>query len=187
MQTRPTIQDVQTKMSTIIDVCHNCPITSNKGGVGHLLEDLLGIPRSSACLDCIDGEVKAFPLKKLKNGTLVPKETIAVTMLSTDCLRSEEFSSSRCFQKMSRMLMIPYLRDGDNITFYKPTLLELQGDVLTLIKQDYDAIRNDFLTTGELHSEIGTYLQNRTKGPGGEKKTRAFYLRTGFLTKYVAF
>lgn len=164
-----------------------CPIEKNKGKVGHHLEDLLGIPRSSACLDCIDGEVKTFPLKKDNRGTLSPKETIAVTMLSQEGLRTEEFCQSRCFQKMKKMLMIPYLRDGDTITFYKPTLLECKGELLTSIQNDYDQIRKTFLDTGELHSETGLYLQNRTKGPGGAKKTRAFYLRTSFMSAFVEF
>lgn len=187
MNSRQTIAEIQKKLEPIVGIPHNCPLERNKGKVGHLLEDLLGIPRSSVCLDCSDGEVKTFPLKKEKNGNLTPKETIAVTMLSQEGLRNEEFCQSRCFQKMENMLVIPYLRDGDTITFYKPTLIQCKDELLTYIQKDYNEIRSTFLTTGELHSETGTYLQNRTKGPGGEKKTRAYYLRTSFLNAFVEF
>jgi len=154
-----------------------CPITANKGQVGHLLEDLLEIPRSSECLDCSDGEVKVVPLKRLKNGKIVPKETIAVTMMEKEFT---DFEESRCFKKMERMLVIPYLREGDSVLFYTPTLIELNGLLLELIKADYDLIRSS-----PLQSKIGKYLQTRTKGPGGSVKTRAFYLRTLFITEFV--
>ena len=42
-------------------------ISSNKGKPGQFVEDRLGIKLSSDCLDCLDGEIKLFPLKQLKN------------------------------------------------------------------------------------------------------------------------
>jgi hypothetical protein len=88
---RKTINEIYTKCLSIINIEYELPITTNKGKPGQFLEDLLGIPHSSDCLDCLDGEVKAFPLKMLKNGTLVPKETIAVTMLNKDELSTNDF------------------------------------------------------------------------------------------------
>lgn len=184
---RPTIRQVAEKMALVVGKAFVCPITKNKGAVGHLLEEKLGIPKSSACLDCSDGEVKAFPLKRLKTGTLVPKETVAVTMLSEDALKECEFHDSKCFRKMERMLMIPYLRDKDTVTFFEPTLIELKGEILELLKADYDFIRTTFVNTGVLQSKNGKYLQSRTKGPGGAIKTRAFYLRPSFMKKFVTF
>jgi DNA mismatch repair protein MutH len=182
---RPTIEEVSQKLLELIGTPQTCPKTKNKGGAGHLLENFLGIPRSSACLDCSDGEVKAFPLKRLKNGSLVPKETVAITMLSTNALTKEEFQDSKCFMKMKHMLMVPYLREKDTVTFFKPTIIELKDELLATIKADYDQIRSEYLSTGTLKSATGKYLQNRTKGPGGDKKTRAFYLRTHFMKTYV--
>jgi hypothetical protein len=174
---RQTINDIQERMTNVSMKIYVCPITANKGAVGHLLEDLLEIPRSSECLDCSDGEVKIVPLKRLKNGKIVPKETIAVTMMEKEFT---EFEESRCFKKMRRMLVIPYLRDGDNVIFYTPTLIELNGALFDIIKKDYELIRSS-----PLQSKIGKYLQTRTKGPGGSVKTRAFYLRTLFTTEFV--
>jgi hypothetical protein len=184
-QDRPTISVVMNKMESIINKSIVSAKNSNKGSVGHLLEDMLGIPRSSACLDCIDGEVKVFPIKKRPNGTLTAKETVAVTMLSQDNLLKEEFIDSKCYQKMKTMLMIPYLRESDTITYFAPTLIVLNDELFDLIKADYNEIRQSFIETGELHSKTGTYLQNRTKGPGGAKKTRAYYLRQAFMNKFV--
>jgi hypothetical protein len=174
-----SIAEIQEKLSTIVNVQIHCPKIENKGAVGHLLEEKVGILRSSACLDCIDGEIKTVPLKKLQNGKLVPKESIAVTMMEKEF---SDFEKSRCFKKMQRMLVIPYLRDGDNVVFYSPTLIELTGALFELIKADYDLIRNS-----PLQSKIGKYLQTRTKGPGGSNKTRGFYLRPLFMREFVNF
>ena len=174
---RQTIIQIQERMASVIGKTYMCQITANKGAVGHLLEDLLEIPRSSECLDCSDGEVKVVPLKRLKNKKIVPKETIAVTMMEKEF---SDFEDSRCFKKMERMLVIPYLREGDTVMFYDPTLIELKDELLSTIKADYDLIR-----TSPLQSKIGKYLQTRTKGPGGDIKTRAFYLRTSFTSEFV--
>ena len=176
---RQSIAQIQDRMVSISGKTYDCPISTNKGAVGHLLEDTLSIPRSSACLDCSDGEIKVVPLKRLTNGLLVPKETIAVTMLEKEF---KNFEESRCFQKMERMLVIPYLRDGDTIVFYEPTLIELKGDLFDLIKADYDLIRRS-----ALQSKIGKYLQTRTKGAGHGTTSRAFYLRTLFTKIFVKF
>ena len=187
MTEKPTMNQIRERMCLMVGKAFVCPITKNKGAVGHLLEENLGIPKSSACLDCEDGEVKAFPLKRLKNGKLVPKETVAITMLSEDELKTCEFRDSKCFRKMERMLMIPYLRDKDIVVFSDPTLIELKDDILELLKADYDLIRDTFVNTGVLQSKNGKYLQTRTKGPGGLVKTRAFYLRPSFMKTFVAF
>ena len=71
---RPTISEIQKIFNNEIKgKCFNLPLTKNKGLPGIILENKLGIPNSTACLDCADGELKLFPLKKLKNGTIVPK------------------------------------------------------------------------------------------------------------------
>lgn len=184
---RPTIEDVLERIKGITGIPIESPLCKNKGSVGHLLEEKLGIPKSSACLDCEDGEIKVFPLKRLKNGKLVAKESVAVTMLSTTSLEKDDFCSSKCYQKMKRMLMVPYLRDDTTILFYSPTLIELKEDILSAIQADYDAIREDLVVVKKLQSRTGVYLQNRTKGPGGDIKTRAYYLRPTFMNTFVRF
>ena len=80
MTTRPSLFAVKTVFDNAIrGTSHNFPRTANKGNVGQRLETLLGIPNSPACLDCSDGELKLFPVKKLANGVFSPKETIAIT------------------------------------------------------------------------------------------------------------
>ena len=169
---------------------HLCPKISNKGRVGHLVEELCGIPKSSNPLDCFDGEVKCFPLKRLKDGTLVPKETIAITMLQPGTLLTTEFVASNAYKKLANCLYVPYLRTSDTIRFFKPYILSVPPCLMRVLyrqfKADYVAIQDAFRATGTLHntSQLGVYLQNRTKG-SKSSTSRAFYLRPVFLKKYV--
>lgn len=104
------------------------PHTRDKGKVGKFIENICGIPTSSACLDCIDGEVKVFPLKQLKTGEIVPKETIAITMFNTEAmLNTPDFRDTRIYKKISSVLFIPYLREGSMCRFYPHYLFELNS------------------------------------------------------------
>lgn len=182
---RPTLDTVRELVIRVGSI--SCPKTANKGAVGILCEQLAGIPQSSAHIDCSDGEVKVFPLKRLANGTLGPKETIAVTMLNTSKLESQpDFANSHVGTKMAKMLFIPYLRDGDSIQFYPPIDFSLEGLALENLKKDYDLIRNTYMDAGVLSSSVGAYIQTRTKGAGGDApKTRAYYLRKEFIHTFL--
>jgi len=183
-----TIAEIYAKFTPLVGKLHTLQLTKNKGLPGIVLEQLLGIPQTSNCLDCIDGELKLFPVKKLKNGTLVPKETIAVTMLSTDALRAHDFYASKCYKKMSRMLIVPYYRSGDSIQFMEAKIIDKDlsefADLYATLAADYTAIRQNYLDHGVLQSSSGTLLQNRTKGAKGTT-TRAFYLRPEFMKRYI--
>jgi hypothetical protein len=180
-----TIAKIYAKIILLVGKEYTLPLTSNKGLPGNFLEDLLGIPHTSNCLDCSDGELKLFPVKKLKNGTLVPKETIAVTMLSTDELRRNDFNSSKCFKKMSRMLIVPYYRTGDTIRFMNPKIVDKEcsefAELYKTLESDYNQIRANYIEKNVLESTTGKLLQNRTKGAGHGSTSRAFYLRPAFM------
>jgi DNA mismatch repair protein MutH len=182
-----TLQTVLERLSPYAGTTHLCPTTANKGVAGFLVETLAGIPQTSNCLDCIDGEVKCFPLKRLKSGALVPKETVAVTMIQPTGLATTPFTESNAYKKLANCLYIPYLRTGDNIQLFKPAILTVMPSLFASLKADYDAIVSAYVATGTLSGTtgLGTYLQNRTKGAGHGTTSRAFYLRTGFLKEVV--
>lgn len=112
---------------------------------------------------CTDGEVKTVPLKK---------GSIAITMLC-----KKDFKTPKCFKKMSRMLIIPYLRDGDTIQFTELILMEkgVFGELYDVLEADYNRIRKNYIETGILTSKTGDLLQNRTKGPGHVLSTAMYY------------
>ena len=183
------LNDIHTKILSLLGKQHCCPVTKNKGKPGLLLEMMTGIPQTSNCLDCSDGELKTVPVVRHKSGKLVPKETIAVTMLNRDDLKAQDFKASKCFMKMKRVLIVPYLRNNDNIQFLTPVLIDASQDayasIYEALEKDYASIRDQFLTKNTLESSTGTYLQNRTKGSGHGSKSRAFYLRKQFVEKWV--
>ena len=87
------------------------------------------------------------------------------------------------------MLIVPYLREGDNIQYLAPTLIDKENPIYTTLydqfSEDYTNIRQGFIETGLLESKTGILLQNRTKGPGHGSTSRAFYLRPAFMKQYV--
>jgi len=187
---RQCIDHVHKKVIEIANTTYELPKTANKGKPGNYLEELTGIPTSSECLDCTDGEVKVFPLKKLRSGTTAPKETVAVCMINNNDLVGTDFYESRCYKKLSNVLFVGYYREDDKITYMQPTLfnLDAHNEIKEQLKNDYDTIREYFMKNNTLEgsSKLGVYLQNRTKGQGGNApKTRAFYLRTGFIRRWV--
>lgn len=195
-----TIAEAAVRIRAICGVPHVCPVTLNKGKPGILLEQLCGIPQTSNCLDCVDGEIKSFPVKRVLGrtggrggggggggGRLVPKETVAITMLDRVLLSSQTFAESRCYTKLRHTLFVPYLREADTVTFMEPRLicLDTMPELCDRLRVDYDAIRDGFVADGILRSAMGVYLQTRTKGKGHGSISRAFYLRVRFLTEFI--
>lgn len=173
-----SLSEAQARLKSIAGTSHEIPKSSNKGGVGHHLESLLGIPKSSNCLDFADGELKAFPLKKLKDGRLVPKETVAVTMATG--FTEKEFDDHRAGKKLSNTLFVPYYREGDTVEYKDPIHFTRDSALYGKLQDDYNTIKGEYAVKGKLSSSTGEYLQTRTKGQK-DSDTRAFYVRTGFL------
>jgi len=192
---RPTINKIQTiYRSDVKGRKFFCPKEKNKGKAGLLLEGLLGIPTSSACLDCEDGELKAFPQSKatsrtrlakqvgLGEGDYIASETVAVTMVKPEKLPNTSFEESRLYKKISNVLFTPYVRTGDHIEFHGDIIFNKEHPLFDQIKKDYDTIQKFYIENGCTKGKVGKLLQVRTKGAGGKApKTHAFYLRRQFL------
>ena len=187
--TMSTLAIVEEKLLPHVGKAVLCPICPNKGIAGILMEKLAGIPQTSNIVDCEDGEVKSFPLKSLKNGSLVPKETVAVTMVQPESLLTVPFADSNVCKKLTRVLYLPLVRDGDNIILVKPVLHELSpsNPIYAQLEADYNSICAYYKETKTLSgsTNLGLFLQTRTKGAGHGTTSRAFYLRTNFLKEHV--
>ena len=204
---RPSVSEVQQKFDTTLKgTRHYLPITNNKGEAGQLSEILLGIPLSSECLDCCDGEIKLFPLKRLKRkkaGEWTPKESIAITTSGIHTPEAIPWDESYLQKKISNVLFISYYRDGENndyINYMSSYVLNSSNcNLYDNFKADYEKITTYYRTNGvnqtpkisrtenDISNTInGTYIQGRTKGPGGnKKKTVAFYFITKNFVKNV--
>ncbi len=181
---RPTIATVQTLLEPILGHVYNLPKCANKGRPGLYLEELLGIPTSSACLDCTDGEIKTFPLKRSPEGILTPKESVAVTMLQKETLLTTTWEDSRAYAKLKNTLFIGYIRDGDNITYQNAVIFTEQHPLMEVLAKDYATIQEN-AAAGVMTGKIGKLLQTRTKGAGHGSTSRAFYVRTQFLAEIM--
>lgn len=180
---RPTLLSITERLAPLVGISHAVPRTANKGAAGHHLETLLGIPHGPACLDCEDGELKAFPLKRNAKQKLLPKETVAVTMCDLKALPTTSFAESRVAAKLRCTLFVPYVRSNDeSVTYFKPILFTEAHSLWAALAVDYIEIQKR-AAEGKMTGSIGIYLQTRTKGSGHGSTSRAFYLRPKFLSE----
>jgi len=180
----------------------------NKGMVGQVLEQVLGVGNSTRTLDLADGELKTH--KSTPAG--VPQETVAVTMVSTiidEMYDHRLFRETRVYKKLNRTIFVPAYRDRsakpEDWMFLRPVFVELDTElwwgVREALHKDYDSIcrhTKACFTSGDrmLHGTPapGHILQIRTKdsepyspiyservGRYVSNKNYAFYLTKGFI------
>ena len=165
----------------------------NKGWAGHVLEKHLGLPlNSSRRPNAGSWELKLISLEYLKRGGLTVKETMWVTQITPDEIKQNDFENSHLLTKLKRVVIgarIWESKQEERSIFYGVTTFDLLDDleIYNQIKADYDLVRETILTQGFsfLKSEMGKYVQPRTKGRGHGSTSRAFYARVSFLKKFV--
>lgn len=164
----------------------------NKGWAGQLVENYLGLEtNSSPKPDFGDWELKTTSLKRLKNGKLSVKETIAVTMISPQDVLEKEFKDSHLFQKLNRMLILSRIwknKYEPSSEVYSVVKFDLDDDeIYNTVKEDYDYIREVIVKGGleALSGRMGNIIQPRTKGAGHGSVSRAFYIRRPFVNQIV--
>jgi DNA mismatch repair protein MutH len=170
----------------------------NKGWVGHVIEAYLGLPRNSLQTGDFyddDGpwELKTVSLRQ-KGGVWVPKETLAVTMIS-ESLELPEFYESNLFHKLRRMVVVgrAFISRSESdaqVVFVHPFDLESPENeqLLAEIKADYEevrALRNQPEGYYQLTGKMGVWVQPRTKGAGHGTRSRAFYARKKLVAVFL--
>ena len=165
----------------------------NKGWAGHVIERFLGLPLSSAQAPNFGTwELKMCSLKYLRDGSLTVKETMAITMIDPYNVANTQFENSHLLAKLRKGVIAARIwisQKEESSVLHSVVTFDLgDSEVYNQIREDYNVARNAIIRGGldALKSEMGTYIQPRTKGPGHKpKKTRAFYARTGFLKKFI--
>jgi len=170
----------------------------NKGWKGLVLERLAGLQTNvSKAPNGLTYELKSVAFHKVGDA-LVPKETMAITMINPEELKAHEFFESHCWAKLKAIVFCAVQWDGLNAKGSK--LLSVASldfaeddDLIKEIKADYDFIRAKLIKEGfdALTGKDGKWIQARTKGTGGINPrtgkrrpiTRAFYARTGLVKK----
>ena len=166
----------------------------NKGWAGHVLEHHLGLPINSAQSPNFGSwELKTISLKRLKNGKITIKETMAITMIDEYNIKKTDFEQSHLLAKLQKIVMPARIwvnqEETESILYgvYEFDLNDIE--IYNQIKADYNLVRRTIVEKGfsALTGSMGVYIQPRTKGPGHGSISRAFYARTSFLKKIIVF
>lgn len=168
--------------------------TVNKGWAGHVCERHLGIPiNSSQSPNFGSWELKSIPLKKLKNGALQFKETMAITMIDPYQVVRTPFEDSHLLSKLRKAVCVARTVGSsfeDPTYIHSVSFIDLRGEIYEAVRLDYEAVRACLTESDRgiscLTGAMGTYVQPRTKGPGHGSTSRAFYARPRFLAQFIA-
>jgi DNA mismatch repair protein MutH len=162
----------------------------NKGWAGHVIERYLGIPiNSSQSPNFGSWELKVIPLKYLRNGNLVIKETMAITMIDPVNVANTPFEKSHLLAKLQKAVIVARVwvdqKESTSILSTVKTFDLSDPMIYAQVKADYELVRKtireqDF---SSLTGKMGVYIQPRTKGPGHGSTSRAFYARKQFLNQ----
>ena len=170
----------------------------NKGWKGLVLERLAGLETNvSKAPNGLTYELKSVAFRYVKD-ELVPKETMAITMINPKELKAHSFFESHCWAKLKTIVFCAVKWNGKNsevAELIKVASLDFAEDdkLIKEIKADYDFIREKLIKHGfeSLTGKDGKWIQARTKGIGGINPrtgkrrpiTRAFYARTSLVKK----
>jgi DNA mismatch repair protein MutH len=162
----------------------------NKGWKGLVLERLAGLQTNiSKAPNGLTYELKSVAFHHVKD-ELVPKETMAITMINPEELKTHSFFESHCWAKLKTIVFCAVKWNGKNsesAELLKVASLDFAEDdeLIKEIKADYDFIRNKLIKQGfkALTGADGKWIQARTKGAGHGSTSRAFYARMPLVKK----
>jgi len=162
----------------------------NKGWKGLVLERLAGLQNNiSKAPNGLSYELKSVSFHEI-DGKLVPKETMAITMINPEELKQHPFFESHCWAKLKSIVFCAVMWHGQNSEsgeLLKVASLDFaeEDNLIQEIKADYDLIRDTLVEQGfeALTGADGKWIQARTKGAGHGSTSRAFYARTGLVKK----
>jgi DNA mismatch repair protein MutH len=160
----------------------------NKGWAGHVIERYLGLPINSAQSPNFGSwELKIVPLKHLRAGEIVVKETMAITMIDPVNVLQKEFEESHLLTKLKKIVVCARMFESKaerSSLLMKVSTFDLDTpNTYQQVKADYDLVRDTIKHKGfdALTGKMGVLVQPRTKGPGHGSISRAFYARKNFV------
>lgn len=172
----------------------------NKGWAGLTIERYLGLPPNALQEpDFGDWELKTVSLKKLLLGRVVPKETMAITMINPAHVVATPFRQSHLYTKLARLIVCGRLftnRQESSTILMRCEMFDFDDyedmAMLEQIEQDYETVRSILAEDGgsresvkKLSGKMGIFVQPRTKGMGHGTISRAFYMRTQALARLL--
>jgi len=156
----------------------------NKGWAGQVIERRLGLPLNARQRPNFGSwELKLVSLKRLKSGKIVPKETMAITMIDPVNVEKTPFEESHLLAKLRKMVVCARMFESheEKMSHLISVGTFDLGDRSTYeqVKRDYEEVRRTIQEKGfdALSGRMGLLVQPRTKGMGHGSTTRAFYAR----------
>lgn len=118
----------------------------NKGWAGHVIERYLGLPINSAQSPNFGSwELKIVPLKYLKTGDIVVKETMAITMIDPVNVLQKEFEESHLMAKLKKIVVCARMfesKEEKSAILVKVSTFDLnEPKIYSQVKADYDIVR----------------------------------------------
>ena len=164
----------------------------NKGWAGLVIERYLGLPQNSRqAPDFGDWELKVVPLRRRPDGTLVVKESMALTMLEPTEVLGNKFEDSHLYDKLRSMVVVSRVYESaleERSVLHAAAEFDLDNPkTYAQVKDDYETIRRQIRAGGidSITGDLGKLVQARTKGRGHGSKTRAFYARATFVAQIL--
>lgn len=161
----------------------------NKGWAGHVIERYLGLPLNSAQSPNFGSwELKIVPLKRLKSGKVVVKETMAITMIDPVNVLQRKFEDSHLLTKLKKIVVCARMFESKgekSSLLIRVSTFDLDNpNIYNQVKADYNCVRETIRTKGfeALTGKMGILVQPRTKGAGHGTTSRAFYARKVFVS-----
>jgi DNA mismatch repair protein MutH len=160
----------------------------NKGWAGQVIERYLGLRQNSLqAPDFGSWELKVVPLRRVADGTVRVKESMAITMIEPTEVVANRFEDSHLYDKLRSMIVVARIFENVEDTssiLHSAAEFDLDNPLIRKqVKDDYEAIRGIIRAKGidALTGDTGTYVQARTKGRGHGSTSRAFYARALFV------
>lgn len=170
----------------------------NKGWKGLVLERLAGLQTNmSKAPNGLTYELKSVSFYQVR-GILVPRETMAITMLNINDTIRDSFFNSHAWAKLKTIIFCAvewhgkHAKDSKLLSVASLDFAE-DDDLIKEIESDYELIRAKLIKEGfdALTGKDGKWIQARTKGTGGihpktgvpRPITRAFYAKKELVKK----
>ena len=132
--------------------------------------------------------MKIVPLKQLKTGEVVVKETMAITMIDPVNVLQCTFEKSHLLTKLRKIVVCARMfesKEERSSFLVKVSTFDLDNPTTyNQVKADYNLVHETIKTTGfhSLTGKMGVFVQPRTKGAGHGTTSRAFYARKAFVS-----
>jgi len=135
--------------------------------------------------------LKVTSLKRESGGRLVPKETVAITMIDPADVERTDFERSHLPSKLGKIVLVARIFEGQDESrslVHSVQPFDLTDPLLrAAVREDYEVVRLTIRTVGfeALTGTMGRFVQPRTKGPGHGSTTRAFYAKTNLVARIL--